>query len=311
MKYSVTIPAYKAQFLKEAIDSILAQTICDFEVIILDDASPENIDEIVSSYADSRIRYYKNEKNVGAVDVVDNWNKLLELSNGEFFICMGDDDKLAPNCLEEYGKLMEKHPGLAVYHARTMMIDENSKFCDLQEERPEWQSVYSLIWHYTFKEGIQFVGDFLYETTSLRERGGFYKLPMAWGSDCVTSFIAASERGIANTQVPIFFYRTNRFSITKSSNQRIKIQATKMYQDWMNNFTKLVPDNNMDKKYWKLIREGFDGKIKHHEIFMVANDVRDCLLSSVWYWLKNRKTYGLTIKDIFLSVGIGIALKLK
>lgn len=311
MKYSVTIPAYKVKFLKEAIDSILAQTIRDFEVIILNDASPENIDEIIDSYADSRIRYYKNDKNVGAVDVVDNWNKLLKLSNGEYFICMGDDDKLVPNCLEEYNKLMDKYPGLAVYHARTMMIDENSKFCNLQEERPKWQSVYSMIWHYTFKEGIQFVGDFLYDTKSLRERGGFYKLPMAWGTDCITSFVAASERGIANTQVPIFLYRTNPYSITKSSNQRIKMQATKMYQDWMNNFTKLVPDNNLDKKYWKLICEGFDGKIRHHEIYMVANDIRDCLLSSVWYWLKNRKTYGLTIKDICYSLGLGIALKLR
>ena len=157
MKYSITIPAYKSTFLKECIDSILNQTFSDFELIILNDASPEPIEEIVDQYDDKRIHYYRNEKNVGAIDVVDNWNKLLKLAQGEYIICMGDDDMLANNCLEEYNHLIEKYPGLDVYHARTMMIDEKSEFCNFQEARPEFESVYSMIWHRTFKNRIQFI----------------------------------------------------------------------------------------------------------------------------------------------------------
>src|SRR5574344_1437663 len=104
MKYSITIPSYKSTFLNECIDSVLCQTYNDFELIILNDASPENIDDIISKYEDPRIRYYKNKINVGAVNVVDNWNKCLEYAKGNYIICMGDDDKLAPNCLEEYNK---------------------------------------------------------------------------------------------------------------------------------------------------------------------------------------------------------------
>ena len=47
MKFSITIPAYKAQFLRECIVSILSQTFVDFELIIVDDNSPQNLDEIV------------------------------------------------------------------------------------------------------------------------------------------------------------------------------------------------------------------------------------------------------------------------
>ena len=100
MEFSITIPAYKAKYLNECIDSILAQTYKDFELVIVNDASPEDLDSIVNQYIDSRIRYYVNEKNCGAINVVDNWNKCLEYAKGEFIICMGDDDKLMPNCLE-------------------------------------------------------------------------------------------------------------------------------------------------------------------------------------------------------------------
>ena len=61
MKFSVTIPAYKARFLKECIESILAQTYKDFELIIVNDASPEDLTSIVKSFNDPRIRYYINE----------------------------------------------------------------------------------------------------------------------------------------------------------------------------------------------------------------------------------------------------------
>ncbi|HFZ0442388.1 TPA: glycosyltransferase family 2 protein, partial [Raoultella ornithinolytica] len=110
-KFTIGIPAYKASFLKECIDSILSQTFHDFELIIVNDASPENLDTIISSYNDKRIHYFKNEKNCGAENVIDNWNKCLSYANGDYFILMGDDDKLDVNYLSEFNKLISEHPG--------------------------------------------------------------------------------------------------------------------------------------------------------------------------------------------------------
>ena len=109
IKFSVTIPAYKDKYLKEAIDSVLAQTYSNLEVIIVNDASPNNLDIIIAQYSDPRIRYYKNDKNCGAKDVVDNWNICLSYATGEYLICMGDDDRLRVNCLEEYKLLYNKN----------------------------------------------------------------------------------------------------------------------------------------------------------------------------------------------------------
>lgn len=303
MKYSITIPAYKSTFLKECIDSILNQTFSDFELIILNDASPEPIEEIVKQYNDTHIRYEKNEKNVGAVDVVDNWNKLLELAQGEYIICMGDDDMLAPNCLEEYNQLIDKHPGLDVYHARTMMIDEKSEFCNLQEARPEFESVYSMIWHRTFKYRIQFVGDYLYRIKNLRKNGGFYKFPLAWESDCVTSFIAASSHGIANGVLPTFFYRQNNQSITSSKQIKLKMDATIAYEKWIDLFLLNEPSDNLDKKYYSLTKAGIHFITKKHKVLMIAADKKNIL-----FWWKNHSLYNLSTKDIFKAFCISIAL---
>ena len=95
ISFTIAIPAYKEKFLKEALESCLCQSYPLFEIIILDDASPEDISGICSSFTDSRLKYLRNEVNVGTERVVDNWNKCLALAKGEYFICIGDDDRNA------------------------------------------------------------------------------------------------------------------------------------------------------------------------------------------------------------------------
>ena len=76
--FSILVPAYKMQYLKECIDSILSQTYDFFEVIIVDDASPYDIWSVMSLYNDKRIRYFRNEVGFGTLNVVGNWNKCLD-----------------------------------------------------------------------------------------------------------------------------------------------------------------------------------------------------------------------------------------
>ena len=61
------LPVFKAKYLSESIDSILNQTMSDFELIIVNDQSPDDIDSIVFSFNDSRIQYDINEKNIGEI----------------------------------------------------------------------------------------------------------------------------------------------------------------------------------------------------------------------------------------------------
>ena len=93
----------------------------------MNDASPYDLDGIVGQYDDPRIRYFKNEKNCGAKDVVDNWNICLSHATGEYLICMGDDDNLTPRCLQDFADLIGKYAELDLFHARSEIIDDDYK----------------------------------------------------------------------------------------------------------------------------------------------------------------------------------------
>ncbi len=258
MKFSITIPAYKSHFLNEAVRSVVSQTYPDWELIIVDDCSPEDLHSIVEPFlTDNRIQYHRNKQNFGAVNVVDNWNKCLSYCTGDYVICMGDDDRLQSCCLEEYKKLIEKYPALNVYHTRTEIIDEKGKVIALQESRPEWESAISLLWHRWADRDLQFMGDFCLRTSFLKGIGGYFKLPLAWGTDDATSFIAAQENGIANTQVFCFQYRESPYTISRSpAYAKIKIEVqTRQYHWYQKMLEELssshIPDD--DRRYLETI----------------------------------------------------------
>lgn len=222
MKFSITIPAYKQKYLYEAIESCLAQTYKDFELIIVDDASPEDLKSVVDRFQDSRIRYYRNEKNCGALHVVDNWNICLGYTKGDYVICMGDDDRLLPNCLEEYSKLIDKYPDLDIYHGMTEIIDENGNVTNMQEARPEREGMYSMISGRLRNSRLQYIGDWLFKRTALEQLNGYVNMPMAWGSDDLTAYTIAKNKGVANTQIPVFQYRISSLTISNSGHYREK-----------------------------------------------------------------------------------------
>ena len=225
MKFSITIPAFKRAFLHEAIESCLAQTYEDFELIIVDDASPEDLKSVVDQFDDKRIRFYRNEKNCGALNVVDNWNICLGYAQGDYVICMGDDDKLLPSCLETYGRPIEKYPDLNLYHALTEIIDEHSQFMRMQEMRPEREGLFSMIYGRLFGARMQYIGDWMIRTDFLRSIGGYVDYPFAWGSDDMTAYLAAQGKGVANAQIPMFEYRESSVTISRSGNYDMKYES--------------------------------------------------------------------------------------
>ncbi len=293
LKISIVVPAFKIKYLQECIDSILAQTYKKIELIIINDASPEDIDSVVNQYNDLRIKYYKNEKGFGGYNVIKNWNKCLKYATGDFLICMGDDDKLLPNCLSDYVRLIEKYPGLDIYHSRTCFINEKSEYIGIQTAAPEIESVYSLIWHvWNGRETL--IGDFLFRTKSLRTFGGFYYEPWAWHSDRISVFIAAKEKGIANTSNPGFLFRKNPLQITFNSRESTigKIGAMKDAKQWYKTFLGEVPKDEFDKIYYKLLKDDIENKIDSFIAFDVLKDVSGSFFRLI-FWIKNRKKYGL------------------
>lgn len=126
-KVSIGLPVYNGEkYLREAIESILAQTFTDFELIISDNASTDNTEMICREYEskDSRVRYYRNEKNIGGSN---NHNRVFELSRGKYFHWFSDDDLYAPEFLEKSVKVLDENSSISLCFSTFKVIDENGE----------------------------------------------------------------------------------------------------------------------------------------------------------------------------------------
>jgi glycosyltransferase involved in cell wall biosynthesis len=302
MQFSIAIPAYKSMFLKECIESVLKQTFTNFELIIVNDCSPQPIDETVSQFNDSRITYYKNEENIGAENLVINWNNCLEKATGEFFIMMGDDDTMHPEYLEEFKKLIDKYPQLDVYHCRSVIIDERSSPISLTPSWPEFESVYDNILHRITTKRLQYISDFVYRTSVLKKNGGFYNLPLAWASDDISAYIACGDKGIAHTNRAVFNYRQNNQTISSTGNYYKKIEAIAKSENWFNDLMATPPANHYDKIIFEQLKSKIPEHIKAYKIALMSSSFKKDLIKNLIYFLRKRSLYKIGFTEIIKSL---------
>lgn len=121
-RITVFMPVYNtAAYLKECIDSILTQSFSDFELLIGDDGSTDSSAEIVSSYSDSRIRFFKFQH-----DYIRTLNALLDEAKGEYIAKMDSDDIMHPNRLAIQYKYMEAHSNIDLLGGRMAAFREKT-----------------------------------------------------------------------------------------------------------------------------------------------------------------------------------------
>jgi glycosyltransferase involved in cell wall biosynthesis len=126
-RISVGMPVYNgSKYVVEAIESVLAQTFGDFELVISDNASTDATEDICRDFAarDARIRYVRNRQNRGAAW---NFNRTFELATGDYFKWLAHDDAIGPQYLARTSEVLDQDPALALCHARTGIIDSQGE----------------------------------------------------------------------------------------------------------------------------------------------------------------------------------------
>jgi cellulose synthase/poly-beta-1,6-N-acetylglucosamine synthase-like glycosyltransferase len=120
-KISVCLPTYnRAGYLAQALASVLAQTFQDYEVIVSDNCSQDHTGDVVRAVTDPRVRYVRNETNIG---LFGNMNQCLELARGEYVCILPDDDLYAPTLLERESAILDRHAQVGFVHAAAYQID--------------------------------------------------------------------------------------------------------------------------------------------------------------------------------------------
>lgn len=124
---SVIIPAYNHEkFIGAAVDSVLAQTVEDFELIVINDGSTDRTGDIVENYSDPRISYYYQDNQ----DAFNTINRGLSLVAGQYVAILNSDDVYTPDRFEKILKFQKEHDSQCVITDVTPISDDGVEFTD-------------------------------------------------------------------------------------------------------------------------------------------------------------------------------------
>lgn len=131
MKVSVCIPTYNTgKFIGETIESVLNQTFSDYELIVCDNVSTDETEEVCKKYDDPRFKYLRFDEFVGQAE---NWNRALEQATNEYVILLHSDDILLPAFLEKAVPVLDKNKDVGLLHCSVQHIDETGEIIGSQQ----------------------------------------------------------------------------------------------------------------------------------------------------------------------------------
>jgi glycosyltransferase involved in cell wall biosynthesis len=120
-KYSIILPVRNGgEYVKECINSILAQSLDDFNLVVLDNCSTDGTTQWIQSLKDERIYLYESKR---PLTIEENWGRIVSVQKNKFITLIGHDDLLAPNYLSVMENLILQYPEASLYQAHFNFID--------------------------------------------------------------------------------------------------------------------------------------------------------------------------------------------
>lgn len=230
---SVIVPVYKVEkYLAECIESVLAQTFKDFELILVDDGSPDNSGKICDDYAarDSRIRVFHKEN--GGVSSARNLG--LDKARGEWITFVDSDDKLFPNALEALIKIGKKDNSIDLVEGNISRTEKSF------QEKQKIKIRYTKTENYILKIGVTFnTGPYAKLIRRSAFGNGEFDIPR-WinkGEDhLMLDRISLKIRNALKINIPVYFYRENAQSVTSSVplTMDYSIRYIEFLKNWFN-----------------------------------------------------------------------------
>ena len=220
-KLAIVIPAYKACFFREVLDSLAKQSRRDFTVYIGDDASPDDLESIVSDYKDQLdIFYFRFEQNWGGRDLVAHWERCIELSDERVMKTWkksGECDavfRFPLAIVDSYGKLKYINPPF-----ETERISGYDFLLDKLSGK-----ISSAACEYVFTRDVW------------KKTGGFVRFPLAWCSDDATwaKFADYTAGIISLPGTPVYWRNAENKNISNSMRfDGEKLKATGLFLKWI------------------------------------------------------------------------------
>ena len=273
MRVSVIMPAWKRRFLRRAIESVLSQEFRDFELVVVDDASPEGLGGVVRGFADPRLVYRRNEANIGGGDLAAAWNCAMGHARGDLSVLASDDDEYDPAFLGEMVRLADGKPGVDVFHCRVAYRDAEARESGASELRAGWESAVEFMYNRCVRRMRQCAPEFPFRTEALRAIGGFVPFPRAWHSDDATWMSLARRGGVAYTPRPLLRWRSSPENISSQFEDAAeKIEASELFREWAHAYLAgLEPQSESEREMLARAHSGVGRGTDHLSLWVLRH----------------------------------------
>lgn len=192
-RVTIGIPTYNRaeQFLRQVVESALAQTCPGVEVLVSDNCSSDGTEELMRSWRDPRLRYFRQEENLGPNG---NFNFLLSRASGDYFQLLQDDDLIDPDFVEACMNAVEGRTDVGVIHSGTRIIDRGGDVLKEVRNATRGLTLPELFFAWFRGDAALYLCSTLFNTRALREQGGF-RSPRNLFQDAVAEFRLIHEHG--------------------------------------------------------------------------------------------------------------------
>lgn len=219
-RVSIIVPCYQqAEFLPDALNSILAQTYSDWECIIVNDGSTDNTKEVAASFCDKDSRFrYVEQQNKGLATARNNG---IKASCGQFILPLDADDTIGPMYLEKAINHFAKQPETTIVYCQAKLFGEVNQIWELPKYDYD-----SFIWlNSIFCSAI-------YKREDYDKTIG-YNPNMKYGFEDWDLWLSILNKDSIVYQIeePLFFYRTKKSSMTNSTHEKMRILYATIYNN--------------------------------------------------------------------------------
>ncbi len=237
---AIVVPAYRARYLQQALNSLADQTTQTFQVYVLDDASPE---DLRGAFNASRLcgranaEFRRFDENMGRTSLVAHWNRCVQATAGEPWIWLFSDDDIAdPHCVESFMHAFEKDAASSqVCRFNTATIDGDGDVTEIHPPHPPSESAIQFAYHRLTFQRRSFAPEYIFQRAAFVANGGFVDFPFALGSDDASWIVFAQQTPIVTLAAGKVYWRltSENTSWLRGSAAVPKLLALADFSCWM------------------------------------------------------------------------------
>lgn len=269
---TIGIPTYNRAdgFLRHALESVMAQTYKNIEIIVSDNCSQDNTEGVVKNYDDPRIKYIQHKTNIGPLG---NSNFCLNQAKGEYFLQLHDDDAIDPDFIETCMKAESESPNVGVIRTGVRVIDANGIVLQTHRNIVDSPSLKDFFLAWFQNKTSWYLCNTLFQTKGLQEGGGFHS-KRHHVSDGVAIVYMAHQFGRIDVEDVKASFRKHGAEIT----------ASVAVMDWCEDYHALLQQMcavTKDDQEVKIKGARFFSKMNYPRADTISNSVR-----RLWTFMK-------------------------